>query len=134
MCGDRRTPRGLSAPQTSSHTAGGTSRSVAPNHGQRAIKKGNIFKRRRHYGRRIPQDHPSRQPRSRPTSDAITNTTSNIHQINLINPTSHYKTKRPANNQRTPRKAVKLGVQRVAINSPHNVQKKGKETQTQFKG
>ena len=39
MRGDGRTPRGLRAPQTSSHAAGGTTRSVAPNHGRRAIEK-----------------------------------------------------------------------------------------------
>ena len=93
MRGDGRTPRGLRAPQTSSHAAGGTTRSVAPNHGRRAIKKkadpssdipkAEHFKRRRHYGRRIPL-HPPRQPKRRAASDAIKNpTTSTPHQINL---------------------------------------------------
>ena len=40
MRGVGRTPRGLWAQQITSHAAGGTSRSVAPNHGQRAITKG----------------------------------------------------------------------------------------------
>ena len=39
MRSDGRTPRGLRAPQTSSHAAGGTTRSVAPNHGRRVIKE-----------------------------------------------------------------------------------------------
>jgi hypothetical protein len=79
MRGDGRTPRGLRAQQTTSHAAGGTPISVAPNHGTRANKKQkrpqaqanggslkrhpppqtqsnkpNNFKRQSHYGRRIP--------------------------------------------------------------------------------
>jgi hypothetical protein len=95
MRGDGRTPRGLQAQQTTSHAAGRTTRSVAPNHGTRAKKKG-----LKHQQRRITQAistaantkqqakrsssadaitaggslkrHPPRQPRSRPTPNATT--------------------------------------------------------------
>ena len=46
MRGDGTRPRGLRAQQTTSHAAGGTPRSVAPNHGRRAIEKGKKSKQK----------------------------------------------------------------------------------------
>ena len=46
MRGDGTRPRGIRAQQTTSHAAGGTPRSVAPNHGRRAIEKGKKSKQK----------------------------------------------------------------------------------------